>query len=336
MNAATSAPETLDARKARLAALRRKRAGLADEEPTRMQDSEPEPPADVALHHAAVEAAISALKIETQARLAEIPVTLKRMIAKARRGNPDKRDQRIRDATRWADDAQTILLQSLAGREAELLTGLRTLELASLEARRGGSVRTEVRDIETPILKNGAPVWRRGRKLTKRERITRPIVSRDGLESLANSHLGADGEVRRYPDGSPYAPGIDPIFYAAGIRYRTLYEFADPERGLKAVDTESSGRGRAPGDPWDSVTVWAIQNHADANGTILRIEREVRADLRSLHGPAQAEKGLTLLREVAGKGSTIYSLVGSGGPATRAIALLNSTLYCLAVRFGLL
>ena len=341
MNATATAPETLDARKARLAALRRERMGIDEPAPPFAETlpqvpDEPDPGSDVALHHAAVEAAISALKIETQARLAEIPVTLRRMIAKARRGNPDKRDQRIRDATRWADDAQTILLQSLADREAELLTGLRTLELAGLEARRGGSVRTEVRDIETPILKNGAPVWRRGRKSTKRERITRPIVSRDGLESLARSHLGADGEVRTYPDGKPYAPAIDPILFAAGMRYRRLYEDSDPEKGLKAVDPGATGGGRAPGNPWDSATVAAIQGHAEAARTIRRIEAEVQADVTSAHGRKPGAKAVWLLREIAGKGSTVYALVGSGGPAGRTIRLFETTLACLAARFGLL
>jgi hypothetical protein len=285
---------------------------------------------------AAVEAALAALSIETQARLAEVPSRLQAMLARARRGNPDKRDQRLRDAQAWADNQETLIRQGSADREAELLTGLRAAELGALEALRGGSVHTEVRDVETEILKNGAPVWYRGRKSTKRERIVRPIVSRDGLESLARSHLNAEGEARTYPDGKPHTPAIDAILFAAGMRYRRLYEDSDPERGLKAVDPSSAGGGRAPGNPWDSATVAAIQGHAEAARTIRRIEAEVQADVTAAHGRKPGQKAVWLLREIAGKGSTVYSLVGSGGPAGRAIALFETTLACLAARFGLL
>ena len=300
-----------------------------------MTTTKPDAPAPPAIPHAAVDAALAALSIETQARLAEIPGRLQAMIGRAERGNPDKRDQRKRDAQAWADNARTLILQSHADREAALLTGLRTLELAALEALRGGSVRTEVRQIETLVLKDGAPVWRRGRKRTKPETVSRPIVSRDGLESLAHSHLNAAGDVRLHPDGKPYAPAIDRVLYAAGTRYRALYENSDPERGLKAVDPSSAGGGRAPSNPWDSATVRAIQGHAEAAGVIRVIEAGVQADITASLGATAGHKAVWLLREIAGKGSTVYALVGNGGPAKRAIALFEAALVSLAARFGL-
>ena len=297
----------------------------------------PQPePCDVATMQRATAAAVAAIARETELRRAEIASRLRSMLDKAERGNPAKRDARQAEAYRWADSALVLAKQSAADREAALLTSLRALELADLEALRGGQVVTEARDIETPIVRDGAPVWRGGRKLTKRERVERPrVLSRDGLESLANSHRTADGELRKTRDGRPYAPAIDSIALAAGMRYRELYEAQDPERGLRAVNPESAGGGRAPGEPFDARTVWSVQRRADAGAQVARLEAHVAAELRQARGVRAASKGVWLLREVAGKGTTVYALVGEGSAATRAITTLNDSLSVLAEKFGL-
>ena len=289
---------------------------------------EPTPGSAGSQYHAAVEAALASLRIEINARMAGIPARLSAKLAKAERGDPTKRDQRRADAVRWADDQQTLLLQGLADREAELLTGVRAMELASLEALRGGTVVMEERDIETLILKDGAPVWRRGRKTTKRERIVRPkVLGRDGLETLATAHLKANGEHRARADGTPLQEAMTENQLAAGMRYRLAYEAADPERGLRAVDPGASGGGRTPVDPFGAQACSAMVRRVEAGDALKRMEQIAQE--------VSGHDGLLVLREVAGKGRTIHSIAPGRRRAIRLTLLLLDALGALADHIGL-
>ena len=174
----------------------------------------------------------------------------------------------------------------------------------------------------------GKLVWSKGRQVMKTERLVRQIVtSRDGLETLATSHLDADGEVRVGKDGKPIPPGIDRIQYAAGMRFCDIYERADPERGLRAVDPESAGGGRQPVEAFARATVLAIQQRADRNGALEAICKRLKADA--------GEEALFMVVAVAGQGKTVRSIAPSGRRNQRLTAALIDGLDCLADYFGL-
>jgi len=285
-------------------------------------------PADVAQHHTAVEAAIKALREDAQLRLAAISAGLAERMAKAARGNPAKRAQREADAVRWADDTHVLVVQGLADREAELLTGLRAFELGALEARRGGRVVMVTRDIETPILKDGAPVWRRGRKTTKREVINRPhVTNRDGLETLATAHLKANGEPILMRDGKTPMVGIFNAGQLAALhRYRAGY-LETRETSLPAVDATGAGEDRTPFNIMRSNTMENLYTRAKAGVVFAKIE----ATVSRLAG----REALMVLRAVAGEGHTIRSLAPGRRRAIRLTRALIAAADVLADRMGL-
>ncbi|MBI5940136.1 MAG: hypothetical protein HY859_06895 [Caulobacterales bacterium] len=226
-------------------------------------------------------------------------------------------------------DDRLATLQALAQRDEDERSKARITELAQLEALRGGQVLIEEVDVDTPLVENGAEVWRNGERVKVREHLVRPIVtSRDGLETLATMHLTMDGRVRRNRDGTPMLPAISEMCHAAGVRYRDLYELCDPEGVLHAVNPEDMGRGQPPRDAFSSRVVAAIQDRAQFSGVIRRLEARVREEL--------GEEGVYVLVEVAAKGNTIRSLSPGRRRAIRLTLKLREALGILAEAFGLM
>lgn len=285
-------------------------------------------PAEVAQHQAAVEAMLRSLRDDARERISAIPAELAERLAKAERGNPAKRAQREADAVKWADDTHVLIVQGLAGREAELLTGLRAFELGALEARRGGRVVMVTRDIETPILKDGAQVWRRGRKMTRREVINQPhVTNRDGLHTLATAHLKADGEPRMMRDGkTPMIPLFNPGQLAALERYSTGY-LTNRETSLPAVDATGAGEDRTPFNIMRSNTMENLYTRAKNGVAFGKLEMRVSR--------LAGREALMVLRAVAGEGHTIRSLAPGRRRAIRLTRALIRAADVLADGMGL-
>lgn len=288
----------------------------------------PTPQQELDAFRKAIEAGMATYRLQQLSALAEIPGKLAEKMDKARRGSPDKRQKREREAQRWADAAQVTIAQALADREAEAALAIRAVELAYLEGLRGNEIVREVRNIETPILKNGAPIWRRGKISTKSETVVRPrVTNRDGLKTLATSNLTADGEIRLGPDRKPIPPAISPMQYAAGMRYREAYEQADPERSLKAMDMATAGGGRSREDPFGHKAMSALARRVDIGRQLDRLDRVAHA--------AAGNDGLLIVRAVAGLGLTVASIAPSGRRNRRMTAALIDALDAMAEHMGL-
>jgi hypothetical protein len=304
------------------------RAGEAAQPADRRAEPARTPQQDLEALSRAIGAAMAAYRLSQQTAMAAIPGKLAERIEKARRGSPDKLAKREREARRWAETAQVTIAQALADREAEAALTIRAAELAYLEGLRGNDVVREVRNIETPILKNGAPIWRRGKISTKSETVVRPrVTNRDGLETLARSNLTVDGETRLGPDRKPMPPAISPLQYAAGMRYREAYEQADPERSLKAMDMAAAGGGRSPDDPFGRRAMGALARRVDVGRQLDRLDRVAQA--------AAGHDGVLIVRAVAGLGLTVASIAPSGRRNRRMAAALLDALDALAEHMGL-
>jgi len=184
-----------------------------------------------------------------------------------------------------ASDKKVEALQAIATRQDMRWMHARVQELVELERPRGGEVIVDELVTDVPVLKDGTPIWKRGRKVTRQERVLRPrITNRDGLETLLA------------------AGALDPIQYAALMRYRALYEAADPLKGLTPPDPDSGGS--SAGDPFGSKALWAVRQRAAKRAAIARLEVAVAS--------AAGYQAVWLIREVAGKGTTIRSICDSG------------------------
>lgn len=117
-------------------------------------------PADVAQHHTAVEAAIKALREDAQERLAKIPGRLQAMIARANRGDPDKRDQRELNAIKWASREEAAILRRIADAEERA---------ATLEQRRADRIAADEAPPavgeETPLTRFASDMFAKARRL---------------------------------------------------------------------------------------------------------------------------------------------------------------------------
>ncbi len=176
-------------------------------------------------------------------------------------------------------------------------------------------------------LEKGKPVFDAVRATRTR------VISRDGLESLATSHLDGDGEVRCHRDGSKMTPAITPIQYAAGMKYRELYEAADPERGLKSCMGDPTG-GRSAADPFGERAVAAAVKRAQAGKAVIRAEDVVMRHVAEQWGEKAAGRAIRGLREVAGKGRTMRQ-IASGKAHAKHVTSLCDGLDALADHFGL-
>lgn len=292
------------------------------------------PQRELAAYIAAEEQSLAAYRSDMQDQLDAIPASLAERIAAAERGNPAKRDQRMRDAAIWADNARVAILQAIAAKEAEHVVTTRSAEIGQLEALRGGVVVMETVDIDTPVLKDGAPVWRDGRIKTRREKVDRPrILTRDGLVTLATAHLKADGAPRTTAGGKALPSVFTPVQLAALKRYRTMYDECR-EFSLPAIDATEAGGDRTPFNVQRSMTLERMV----ANAITMKPDDERDRSFSKHEGHVSRIAGreaLKVLRQVAGEGHTIASLTTSRRRAIRLTKALIDAADVLAVRFGL-
>ena len=207
-----------------------------------------------------------------------------------------------------AADKKVEALQAIATRQDMRWMHARVQELAELERPRGGEVIVDELVTDVPVLKDGAPVWKRGRKVMRQERVLRPrITNRDGLETLLA------------------AGALNAIEYAALMRYRVLYEMTDPERGLTPPNPDRGGT--RPGDPFGAKAVAAAKSRARMRAHIEHLEARVQEEA--------GQGGVRILREVAGKGMTIKAIGGGGATRARNTKSLLEALDALVDAFGL-
>lgn len=149
------------------------------------------------------------------------------------------------------------------------------------------------------ILEKGKPVY----EVVKATR-TR-VISRDGLENLmANKFLNG-------------------IQYAAGLKYREMYEMADPERQLRSCMGFEVG-GRTPLDPFCRRVVKAVQDRAEDNEALVRLDEYVMRSLESQWGVIAAGRAIHALREVAGKGKTVRQIASGSAHRKHLLSLLDA------------
>ena len=181
-------------------------------------------------------------------------------------------------------------------------------EQNALEQMRGGSVVVEELVATVPLLKDGNPVWRRGRLVMKQERVKRSrITNSDGLQTLLQ------------------AGTITAKQFAHGMTYRTLYEAADHGHGLTPpqIGAARGGAKRQPINDAGKIDQGAVQRIIDEARHVIDL-METERDVLALCGA----EPLTTLRLVAGEGRTIFSLTGRGG-RRRAINLTKGLLRAL-------
>lgn len=250
---------------------------------------------------------------------------LNRKLAKERR--PEERAKIVNE--------RADLLDQIERRRVREQDHRRRLELASLEQMRGGEVVIEETTVDVPVLRDGAPVWRRGKIETRQEVVTKvKVTSRDGLETLATAHLHSDGKQRMHDDGkTPMAPIFTTIQLAALDRYRGLF-LEHREVSLRAVDATEAGGDRTPFNVQRSMTLERLVDVA------LREKRDDEKGRSFARAEAYVSRiagheALTVLRAVAGEGHTIRSIAPGRRKAIRYTKALLAAADVLADRFGL-
>jgi hypothetical protein len=207
-----------------------------------------------------------------------------------------------------ASDKKVEALQAIATRQDMRWMHARVQELVELERPRGGEVIVDELVTDVPVLKDGAPIWKRGRKVTRQERVLRPrITNRDGLATLLA------------------AGALDAVQYAALMRYRALYEAADPLKGLTPPDPDRGGS--SPGDPFGARALKSAQQRAARSAAVAAAEAVVAV--------AVGSRGVWLVREIAGKGATLRGLVIGASVRERSAWLVRWAANALADSWGL-
>jgi hypothetical protein len=200
-------------------------------------------------------------------------------------------------------------LQAIATRQDMRWMHARVQELAELERPRGGEVIVDELVTDVPVLKDGAPIWKRGRKVMRQERVLRPrITNRDGLETLLA------------------AGALDAVQYAALMRYRTLYEAADPLKSLTPPDPDRGGSSL--GDPFGAKALWSTQQRAARGAVVVAAETVVSA--------TAGNQAVWLLREVAGKGVVVRSLATTGRGRAKCVGQIQMAASALGSFWGLI
>jgi len=143
-----------------------------------------------------------------------------------------------------------------------------------------------------------------------------PRASRDGLETLLTSN------------------SITTTQHAAGLRYRADYELLDPEKGLTPPSLDQTRKIVRGGDGFAQKRREREEFVRDLEAMIQEEDRTFRGAL----GRSEVERvgrAVWALREIAGKGSSLLTLSGSGSVQTRTSVALRAALNCAAIAYGL-
>lgn len=199
------------------------------------------------------------------------------------------------------------------GRVAEALIALRKGRDLIAAAQADQQLRTERRDNAEQLaqaqrqarLRGEAIIEERGTVIAEVE-VEGGFVVRRAQASVRRRILGRDGL-----DTLLKAEAIGRAEYAAGMRYRELYEATDPERALRAVNWSHVGGAGPKADPF-------AEKRARLQKKIETLEIKVRAGDPSCAGALGASpaerlgRRLMALREVAGKGRSVRAAFGAG------------------------
>lgn len=187
-------------------------------------------------------------------------------------------------------------------------------------------------NIETRSLEEGrgeTVVWEKAetanwrgegkRKALEVDRVRRlRITSRDGLEVVA---FKSPAQIK-----TGDLP-ISAIQYTAGLRYRELYEKADPERALRPapIDPDMRGGYSHGGAGWE-------EKKREITDQLARLDRFVSA---SAGGGSRGADAVKALQEVAGKANPISKVVSGSRARARMRRALEVALDAVADALGL-
>lgn len=232
----------------------------------------------------------------------------------------DRAQRKVTKAKTRADREAAIEERELVVIEAARRTDMAWLEdvkaeIAKLEGLRGGKVTVREEVVRVPVLKDGAPMLRRGLKVMRDERVVKVELSnRDGLLTLLE------------------AGSISPMQFAAGMKYRAAYEDADPNRGLTPPNPDRGGS--AGGDPFGDKAIGAAHARSKKGRALLDLDAVVfRA--RRVGGLQLKAEGVAVFRKVVGDGQTLRGLTSSGSVQARFGAIVSAGLDALADGWGL-
>jgi hypothetical protein len=228
-----------------------------------------------------------------------------RKIAKA--NTPAERERAL--------DERAAVVDELARRSEMAWMEQVKREIEALEAARGGKVTVREEVVRVPVMKDGAPQIRRGQKVMRDERIVKVELSnRDGLEAMLE------------------AGSITAMEYAVGVRYRGVFEAADPERGLTPPSPDRGGSGK--GDPFGAKAIAVAHTRAKKGRDLLALDAIVFRARRDGKLLLKAE-GVAIFRKVVGQGHVIRDLAFSGSVRARYGKIVSAGLAALADGWGL-
>lgn len=179
-----------------------------------------------------------------------------------------------------------------------------------VEAYRRASDNAETMELEA--LRGGVFVEPKRNEPQDRKR----IASRDGLETLLT------------------ARSITHVQHAAGLRFRADYEMLDPEKGLTPPPIDQSRAITRGGEGWAQKKLERELFVRDLEAMI----QEEDPTFRGALGRSDVERvgrAVWALREIAGKGSNLMGLTGSGSVRAATASALLISLDCAAIAYGL-
>lgn len=158
-----------------------------------------------------------------------------------------------------------------------------------------------------------------------------------GLDIGVSTHQGTAGAPRASRDGLETlltSASITTTQHAAGLRYRADYELLDPEKGLTPPSLDQTRKIVRGGDGF-------AQKRREREEFVRDLEAMIQEEdptFRGALGRSDVERvgrAVWALREIAGKGSSLMGLTGSGSVQRRTSDALRTALDCAAIAYGL-